>query len=502
LGWQEFNRWKNQIPRETARNTGSFHYGMRSKQHGGLCMRRPVDYEPRQTLAGSELRRAMTLLMLLLLVGMLMYRSRDPRMWAMFGDADEAELQAEQLVKEQKQAERTIAKPAKPAANRAEAAVGAGSLALADSPTPPVPATEPTAADLVPPPEYDEPAPDAPTTDGDATSPGRQIESEATGRTSPTSGASAVEVDADLDQAPLNPNAIERIELPPLDEDEEEREALKEELSVVSDNQPIAKEDMAAYYRLFRWMQNQSYKQLAAKAIKDPRFGEIFTRPEKFRGKLVELDLRYRRVLLYDDLEKDNPADLEKIWEIVGYNDSSGHNFYMCITDEVPPKMPVGPKATGEGRFVGFFLKLMKYEDGQGKMRAVPVFIGKFRWEPSIPQGPDPEQQIREWTWVMLAGAAFGVMMVLRWVYRRLSPGKPTPVRPNLGVELARRRQARQNDLDDLEEGPDLETWLENPQLGRKAINPVPIDDYDEDSDVFSDEDDAEDDTPRRPDVM
>lgn len=447
-------------------------------------MRRPVDYEPRQTLAGSELRRAMTLLMLLLLVGMLMYRSRDPRMWAMFGDQDQGETPAEKLIQEHEQAERALANPAKPATNHA--AAGAGTLALVDSPTPPEPAAEP-ASDLVPPPEYDEAAPNDPATENTGSSPS----------VSPVS-----EHAIEAENAPFDPTTIERIELPPLDEDEEEREALKEELSVVSDNQPIAKEDMAAYYRLFRWMRQQTYKQLAAKAIKDPRFGEIFTRPEKFRGKLVELDLRYRRVLLYDDLEKENPADLEKIWEIVGYNDSSGHNFYMCITDEVPPKMPVGPKATGEGRFVGYFLKLMKYEDGQGKMRAVPVFIGKFRWEPSLPQGPDPEQQIREWTWVMLAGAAFGVMMVLRWVYRRLSPGKPSPVRPNLGVELARRRQARQNDLDDLEEGPDLETWLENPQLGRKAINPVPLDDYDEDSDVFSDEDDAEDDTPRRPDVM
>jgi hypothetical protein len=396
-------------------------------------------------LAGSERSRLLMLVMLLMLVAALMYRARDPRMWIMFGGDDRGA----------KLVETADDPPLRPHPSDQKPQRLAQTDAKGDAEQVPPPDVPPAADDT--------PHEAAPAGDGIAEAP-PTVES--------TSSAG--------DEEP--PQQSRLSEVPPPDEDPEEWSALAEELGAVADktfNQP---EEMFAYYRLLRWSMMQSAEQLQKKAIQNPRYGDIFERPAFYRGKLVEFRLRVRRVLLHEDLERDNLAGVKQVWELVGYNDTSGQNFYMCITDKLPDKMSYGEKVVEDGRFVGYFFKLMRYEDQQGKNRAIPLFIGKFIWDPPIPQGANPEAQMREVYWVLAAVALLGAFLMGRWALKARKPSAGRPrLRDDLALQMLRRRRSMENDSE--EESVDIESWLENTESegDDSEINPGVADDSDED---------------------
>lgn len=388
-------------------------------------MRRRIDASPRPPVQGREYSRMLTLMLMLALVGMLMYRARDPKMWAMFGGVAENTVVAAQ--EEQK----------------------------ADG----VPVATESTAD-VPPPDY-----------GDAVPPVSpqvvpKTEEAAQAPAQPAEGVSATPAEQPLAEEELA-----------LDQDSEEQESLLEEFQVIADKEFFNKEEMAAYYRLLRWARSQTVEQLQKKAEVDPRFGDIFTRPDDYRGRLLDFRLHVRQAILHKDLEKDNPAGVNKLWELTGYNDSSGTNFYMCVTDKLPAEMAVGPKIMEDGRFVGYFLKLMAYEDGEGKTRAIPVFIGKFVWDPPISQKADPKAQEREVMWALLAAAVVAVVLFVRWGLGLMKAPRRATLSQDPSLQMLRRRQAMEKNSE--EESVDIDTWLDRSEAppDESAINPPENDD-------------------------
>jgi hypothetical protein len=381
-------------------------------------MRRRIDGEPTPFFRGGELPRLMTMLVMLAVIGMLIARAKDPRTWSMFASVSEEQGRA----------------------------------------------GDPD----VPPPEYDEPS----------------VPAASTSDTQSSASPSLAEQPPEERSAPSDPKpsrdraAIKLPELPPLDEDAEEREAFKEEMQVITDNDYLQKIEMPAYYRLFRWVLSQSTEELQRRAEKDPRFGEVYTRPDAYRGKLVDIRLHVRQAIKHKDLEEDNPAGLTQTWELAGYNDSSGHNFYMCTTPELPPDMPVGKSVAESGRFVGYFFKLMAYEDRQGKHRATPLFVGRFIWDPPVLQRADPKQQEREVMWGFMAAAVISAMLFIRWGLRRMKPASSRSITDTRLREM-RRRRSMQKDSD--EENVDINTWLDQVESANadSAINQPEMDESD-----------------------
>lgn len=381
-------------------------------------MRRRIELEPRPFFRGGELPRLMTMVIMLGVIGMLMSRARDPRTWAMFAGEEKVE-------------------------------------GLAGDPD-------------VPPPEYDSAATSAEAESSTSEPTGKPVSAEASDKPETESG--------------LGPDAeIALPEFPALDEDSEEREALNEEFQVIVDKEFFQKEEMAAYYRLLRWVMSQPLKDLERKAEKNVRYGEVFTRPDHYRGKLLDFRLHVRRVLKHKDIEKNNPAGVTKLWELLGYNDSSGSNLYLCVTPELPAKMPVGEKVIEDGHFVGYFLKLVAIEDGEGKSRAYPVFIGRFIWEQPLLQRADPKAQEREVMWGLLAAAVVGLVLFIRWGLRQMQPPNARKSPADTSLQMMRRKWSMEKDT--VEEKVDINDWLnhaenEDPE---SAINPGEDDDFDRD---------------------
>lgn len=381
-------------------------------------MRRRIDMEPGPMFRGAELPRLMTMLLMLAVIVMLMARARDPKMWTIFGG--EEKLQG-----------------------------------LAGDPD-------------VPPPEYEQPP---------------SAEHAESSRNSPAESPSSTQspsVTSVPDQ--LGPDAqIALPELPAMDEDPEEREALEEEFQVVVDKEFFQKEEMAAYYRLLKWVMSQPLKELTRKAEKDVRYGEIYTRPDHYRGKLLDFRLHVRRVLKHKDIEKENPAGVTKLWELLGYNDSSGSNLYMCVTPELPSKMPVGEKVVEDGRFIGYFLKLVAIEDGTGKNRAYPVFIGRFIWDTPMLQKADPKSQEREIMWGLLAAAIVGLVLFIRWGLQQMKPPRTRSTDADTSLQMMRRKWSLEKNSG--EENIDIEGWLDQAESEDPdtAINPPDDDEFDRD---------------------
>ena len=71
----------------------------------------------------------------------------------------------------------------------------------------------------------------------------------------------------------------------------------------------------------------------------------------------------------------------------------------------------LGQRILEEATFVGYFLKLLKYEDRQGVTRATPLLVGRLIWHPT-PSGRLARQDEWQWVWY-LAG------IILVWIVAR-----------------------------------------------------------------------------------
>jgi hypothetical protein len=237
------------------------------------------------------------------------------------------------------------------------------------------------------------------------------------------------------------------------DQDSEQWESAQEEFQAITDRTlKSSAEEMAAYWRLFGWAQRQSLEQMQSRAAKRPLFNQFAQKPDEQRGKLFELDLNVRQVLVGDAPQ--NSAGVKKIYELVGSTDQSQAWLYWVVTAELPAGMPIGADVHERVRFVGYFFKQQGYyAAGAGpndKPLMAPSLIGKVSWKetPSTLPSSTPTSP-----WVVWTAMAIGVMIVLRlgmWVFRwgRGAKSQPQVVRPTV----------------DPDKPVDVEGWLAKPE--------------------------------------
>jgi len=198
----------------------------------------------------------------------------------------------------------------------------------------------------------------------------------------------------------------------PTDEDADQRDEAREEFEAVTDKAPLSKEEMPAYWRLMEWQQHQSLAPMRARAQHDVTFKQLWQQPEKWRGRLVEIPVHLRQTAKVEDLAE-NALGLKTLDEVWGWNTDSQPYWYWLVCPRLPPAMPSGRNIYEEATFVGYFLKLLPYEDHQGKTLATPLLIGRLVWHPAASNslvGSD------EWGWPWwLAAATIASLLVARW---------------------------------------------------------------------------------------
>src|SRR5215469_9815097 len=179
-------------------------------------------------------------------------------------------------------------------------------------------------------------------------------------------------------------------------DDEEEQEALKKELEIVSDKAALSREEMFSYWRLLRWARSQSFADMRSHARRDVLYTQLWEQPEKYRGQLISLRLHLVRSL--EHKETGNPAGFQQTYEVWAWTDESQTFPYVAVLVERPGGLKLGENVGQDGNFVGYFLKTMAYTDKQGERRASPLLLGRLQLdERRAAATSQPADQVAFW---------------------------------------------------------------------------------------------------------
>ncbi len=232
----------------------------------------------------------------------------------------------------------------------------------------------------------------------------------------------------------------------PTDEDPDQAEMAREEFQALTDGSlELRREEMEPYYRLVFWVKDQSYERLRRRAQKGLIYTNFYDSPDKYRGKLAALDLDVRQVL-----DAGKGRDGTQLYELRGFTANSWGRPYFLIVIDLPKGMPVGPSVHDQVKFAGYFLKLQGYIPAEAKPGApiemAPLLIGRIEWKPPVAA---PVEESREWIWWVAGLAVVGVVLAVRFLYWKLKPRRPAPVKTvSPGGEAL-----------------SIESWLDNPNL-------------------------------------
>ena len=234
--------------------------------------------------------------------------------------------------------------------------------------------------------------------------------------------------------------------------------------------------ESAPYFHLLNVAQYKSHAELDDKAINPaPRYGDLYRQPQKFRGLVVRIHGRLRRLMEFP--APVNHYGFDRLYDGFVY-DENGNGYLLGIA-HVPDGMPRGSPIEEVVTVVGYFLKVQAYQAGD-TWRAVPlVIVQRMRWLPTRPVVPRNDLP---WLAVTVFGATALVVIIAAWVYAR-------------GDRRFRRRyQSRLAGPDDL---PDLGSIDLGPSDGSpSADEPVP---HDQPSPGPVSNDEQADDGPPRP---
>lgn len=206
----------------------------------------------------------------------------------------------------------------------------------------------------------------------------------------------------------------------------EEREALLEELQTVEDRatsiHPI---EMPAYNRLLAWSADEDASSLQARARR-VTFHDLVHRPADYRGQVVQVDLRVRRVLPYK-LSADSPLGAREVYELWGWPTNSRGWLYVVLTPELPAGVTVGEETDVTVTAVGYFFKLQGYHPAHAKPNAAPLVAPLLIGRLISHRSPVAAVDDQFWLYVMIAAGAIiavlaacvGSLMSLSRTWRR-----------------------------------------------------------------------------------
>jgi hypothetical protein len=238
----------------------------------------------------------------------------------------------------------------------------------------------------------------------------------------------------------------------PTDEESLERAEARREFPAITDGTAhMDGIEMPVYYRFVKWVANQPFARLQQRARPDLRYTHFFDETNKYRGQLVTMKMRLSQAV---DRGDNNDLGID-LYEIAGSTRESGSRLYAAMVVDYPKSMPSGSPLDENVRFVGYFLKLQRYQTGDNRWVTVPLLIGRLQWEPpSLPQSDNRLEWALAALLLIIVGVGLGVRLVVR--RRRQSPTTPAP----RGVAIASSGET-----------VPIEVWLE--QCAEKGTGPI-----------------------------
>jgi hypothetical protein len=215
------------------------------------------------------------------------------------------------------------------------------------------------------------------------------------------------------------------------------------EFESVTDRTPVDFRDNAAYAMLLKRARGHSPAELAAVSRRDVLLPHLWQNPELYRGIPIHLLGTALRILRY-------PSKLSEtgwIYEASIITPDAPRNPFVCVFEEAPKGLPIGPNVSERVVFNGYFLKIWKYQAGD-VARGAPLLVGHIGWEPREPSTADGNNATLRWSLIAI-GAMF-VFSLARWMYQLVRVFRAPPSAPFLAA-------ASRNDEIHPE---DLEAWV------------------------------------------
>ncbi|MCE9548311.1 MAG: hypothetical protein K8T25_22790 [Planctomycetia bacterium] len=194
----------------------------------------------------------------------------------------------------------------------------------------------------------------------------------------------------------------------PLDADVKERDALGEEIEGIKDKitDLDRQQPKGAYWRLMRWAQTGQMPDLSRRAVQGTLYNDFVQYSDKYRGKLVRLDLHVKQIVAYD-APADNAAGVKTIYQLSGPTEESQGFPFLVDTPVLPTGMALGSNLKEEVTVYGYFLRLQGYQPVGAAPGAKPLYapliIGRVVWHRAPETPPAPEAGVWIWVWLIVA---------------------------------------------------------------------------------------------------
>jgi hypothetical protein len=197
------------------------------------------------------------------------------------------------------------------------------------------------------------------------------------------------------------------------------------EFESVTDRTPVEFRDNAAYALLLKRARGHSPTELAAVSRRDVLLPHLWENPQLYRGVPIHLLGTALRILRY-------PSKLSEtgwIYEASIITSDAPRNPFVCVFEDAPNELPIGPNVSERVVFNGYFLKIWKYHAGD-VTRGAPLLVGRIGWEPREPSTADGNNSTLRWSLIAI-GAMFAFSLA-RWIYQLLRAIKAPPASPLL----------------------------------------------------------------------
>lgn len=168
-------------------------------------------------------------------------------------------------------------------------------------------------------------------------------------------------------------------------------------LDWVRDEKPILANTLEAdayaqTVAMAHWTDSKAFEQAARH---DLSYLQLFRQPEKYRGQIVRINGRMKRVRKDEiadpraepgrtvdaAMDKARQAGVRYLYEGWLFNDDFGPNPVCCVFSELPEGLPVAERMEVSVGFAGYFFKRYRYKAGDtpgaNQFRDAPLLVGK-----------------------------------------------------------------------------------------------------------------------------
>ncbi len=208
-------------------------------------------------------------------------------------------------------------------------------------------------------------------------------------------------------------------------------------LAKVRDNTIWRGGEHDAFFHLLEILQQASEEELWTQAQRGVSFVQLFRQPEVYRGRLVHLRGRVRRVVWENAPQ--NQYGIRRYASLVFQMEDHPMDPTLVYALELPPGFPTGMEVNEPAELVGFFYKRKAYL-AQDTLRTAPLVLARsLRWHPAQPAAQTEESPWQILLWSAVAAAVVALVVVLvAW------KSQPPGARPRVELTPEEQRQVEQ----------------------------------------------------------